>query len=360
MIKRLWLLCILCIGLALILGSCAQPKKVKVALMTKLESGSLIGSSEVDSARMFLNEKGIKDIEIIPFDDGWDPEKVKTAYQEARAQGISIFITSHTSTCALELKKLTDQELETVLVFVTGSTTNQLSNLDDNNIRVVQDVASEQKSIATEISRHNFSQLMIIRDLDNNKYTEPGLAFFKAAYKGDVTLIDISIKNLDMEALRDKMQAVPYDSVYTLIGGNQTVSGSIAQLAWHINPNINVFFTPWNNASTVVETAGEAIDVCVMANHYPLKDNQPGVKAYFDQFDKVYGYIPTYNSLHVYRALSVLSEAVAAGNSDPKTIKAFAIKQADFDTDFGPLSFNASGDVEMPLYFIDQVKKAFE
>ena len=58
--KRLWLLCMLCIGLALILGSCAQPKTVKVALMTKLESGSLIGSSEVDSARMFLNEKGIK------------------------------------------------------------------------------------------------------------------------------------------------------------------------------------------------------------------------------------------------------------------------------------------------------------
>lgn len=353
------LIVILLMAFFLMLTGCGQEKTVKVALMTKLEAGSLVGSSEVDSARMFLKENGIKNIEIVPFDDGWDIEKVKTAYKEARAQGIQIFITSHTSTCALELKKLTDQEQNDVLVLVTGSTTNQLSNLDDNNIRVVQDVASEQKSIAEEISRYGFKHLLIVRDLDNIKYTEPGLEFFLKNYKGKTTLIDMSIKTLDMTALKDQIAAVPFDGVYTLIGGNQSVSGSVAQLAWYLNPHIKVFFTPWNNASTVVETAGDSIDVCVMANHYPFKGNQPGVKAYFDNFDKTYGYVPTYNSLHIYRALSILSNAVQAGETEPMAIKTYILNKADFDTKFGPITFNATGDVEMPLYFIDKVREAF-
>lgn len=356
--KKMVLLFIFIVSFS-VLSGCVSNKPVKVAIMTKLEAGSIIGSSEVDGVRMFLKEKGITNVELVPFNDGWDPTMIKAAYEEVRAQGINIIITSHTSTCALELKKLTDLEQDKVLVFVTGSTTNLLSNLDDNNIRVVQDVASEQTSIAKEIQSHNYKHLLIVRDLDNNKYTEPALEFFKKNYSGKVTLIDISIKNLDMSQLKNDIKDLNYDAVYTLIGGNQTSSGSIAQLAWVINPNITVYFTPWNNASTVLETAGKAIDVCIMANHYPPKNNQPGVKAYFDHFKATYNYAPTYNSLHVYRAMSVLSSAINANKTTPTQIKAYLIKQKTADTDFGSLEINAFGDVDMPLYFIDNIKDAF-
>lgn len=341
------------------IAGCQGSQPIKVALLTKLESGSLIGSSEVDAVRLYLEEKGIDNIELVPINDGWDTKQVVTAYQEARQQGIRFFLTSHTSTVALELKKLTDQEKEEVLVFVTGSTTDQLTGLDDNNIRVVQDVASEQKSIAEEISKRAYPNLLIIRDLDNNKYTEPALTYFEKYYKGKFTVIDISIKALDMTALQSQIAEVDFQGVYTLIGGNQTVSGSVAQLAWRQNQNIQVYFTPWNNATTVIETAGEAIDVCIMANHYPFKGDEPAINSYMERFKKVYDYAPTYNSLHMYRGMALLNEAIQSGAKTPVEVKTYILKQKLFKTEFGDIIIDAKGDTDMPLYFIDKIKEAF-
>ena len=343
----------------IVLTGCGPQKSVKVALPTKLEAGSLIGSSEVDCAKLYLKEKGVKNIEVVPFDDGWTPEKTEIAYKEARAQGINIFITSHTSTCALKLKELTDLEKDKVLVFITGSTTNKLSGLDDNNFRVVQDVQKEQTSIGKEIDSKGYKHLLIIRDLDNNKYTEPALEFFKSVYTGKMTLIDISIKDLNISKLKEQIKGIDYDGVYTLIGGNQTASGSIGQLAYTLNPQIKIYFTPWNNASTILETAGPSIKVSVMANHYPVKDEKLSAKAYFNMFKKAYNYSPTYNSLHVYRALTVLDEALKNNSVNPMDIKQFLLKQKKFETDFGTITFDEMGDVDMPLYFIENIPEAF-
>lgn len=352
------LLCIILLfGIAL--AGCQTKSPLRVAVMTKLEAGSLIGSSEVDAAHLFLNREQIESIEIVPYNDGWEPEKIASVYKEAREKGINVFITSHTSTCALELKKLTDLEQEEVLILVTGSTTALLSGLDDNNIRFIQDLISEQTSIGNEVNAQGYQHLVILRDLDNSKYTEPALENFLKVYKGKYTLLDFSIKDLDIGAIQKQLEALNYDAVYTLIGGNQTVSGSLAQLAYQVNPDITVYFTPWNNGSTVIETAGEAIEVCVMANHYQISDETPGVADYFAEFKEKYSYSPTYNSLHVYRAMEVLSKAVATGHTKPVDIRKFILETATFETRFGTLKLSPTGDTEMPLYFIKNIKDVF-
>lgn len=339
--------------------ACKSSEPIKIAVFTKLEAGSIIGASEIDTVKMYLENENITNIEVVPFNDNWDPEKIESVYKEARNQGIQFFFTSHTSTCAMELKRLTDQEQEDVLVMITGSTTHLLSNLDDNNIRVIQDVQSEQKSIATEINKYNFQNIVIARDRDNYRYTDPAIEFFLDHYSGETTLIDFSIKDFDISSFKKQLEELNYDAVYTLIGGNQTISGSIAQLAYTLNPNVKVFFTPWNNATTVIETAGEAINVCIMANHYPFQGDSEVVKHYMDNFKAKYKYAPTYNSLHLYRAISILTNAMNAGHIEPKAIKNYIIETRTFDTEFGKIEFSPTGDVDMPLYFITDIKGAF-
>lgn len=355
--KRFMILILIAI---ILLGSvsCVDDKNVKVAVMTVLESGSIVGTSEIDALRLYIKENKIKNIEIVPFNDGWDPKKIPEVYKEIRKQGIDIIFTSHTSTCAIELKKLTDLEKDDVLVFVTGSTTNDLSAIDDNNIRVIQDVEKEQTSIADYISSYNYKKLMIVRDLDNNKYTEPALNYFLDHYKGDYEYFDISIKNINTQDIEDKFKASSFDALYTLIGGNQTASGTIGQLAYLLNSDVTIYFTPWNNASTILETSGESISSSVMANHYNIFDNT-GVMEMISSFKNEYGYSPTYNSLHLYRAFDVFEQALSEGKRTPTDIKNYIIEKGEFDTPFGELKFNQFGDTDMDLYFIHDIRKAY-
>lgn len=339
-------------------SSCTGDKTVKVAVMTVLESGSIVGSSEIDALRLYIKEHNIKNVEVIPFNDGWDPEKIPGVYKEIRKQGIDIIFTSHTSTCAIELKKLTDLEKDDVIVFVTGSTTDELSNIDDNNIRVIQDVEKEQMSIANYISSNNYKKLMIVRDLDNNKYTEPALKYFLENYTGDYEYMDISIKNINTQEIEDKFKNTSFDALYTLIGGNQTASGTIGQLAYILNPDVTIYFTPWNNASTILETSGESINSSVMANHYDVFDNQ-GVMQMISNFKDEYGYPPTYNSVHLYRSFDIFMQSLRAGNRKPTDIKNYIIQKGEFETPFGNIKFNEFGDTDMDLYFIHDIRGAF-
>jgi len=129
---------------------CGCRKKVPVAIMTKLESGSIVGSSEINASKLFLEDNNINDIEIVPLDDGWNPAKAVTAYKELNRRGIRLLITSHTSICAIALEKLINRDH--VLSFVTGATTDTLTDKNDYIIRNIQDVESEQKSISDKES----------------------------------------------------------------------------------------------------------------------------------------------------------------------------------------------------------------
>ena len=356
----IYLSIVLIIVMGLTLSGCKAETPVKVAIMSKLEAGSLVGISEVDAAKYFLEKKGMDSIEFIPFDDGWDPSRIPDVYKEVRAQGIDIIITSHTSTCALELKKLTDQEPEDVLVLVTGSTTDALSDIKDNNLRFVQDVIQEQNSIADRILEESFERLVIVRDMDNDKYAVPALEYFEKRYDRPFDVLDISVSNLDLNGIGQYLEAEDFDAVYTLIGGNHTISGAISQVAWKTNPQVRVFFTPWNNAPVILDTAGPAIERCTMASHYPPKAESPVTENYFNGFYDQFQYKPTYNSLHVYKAIDVLSQAIAAGNRTPVAIQEWILTQAEFETDLGPISFNEYGDTSLGLYFIDDVAREYE
>ena len=152
--KRLFLILTI-FGMSLLIISCNKGKKIKVAIMTKLEKASIVGTSEVNVAKVFVEDNNIEDIELLPFDDGWDEDKTIAAYNELKQQGIDFIITSHVSKCALAISERTNKDKK--LTFVTGAATNELSGKDDLIIRVIQDVEQEQKSIAEYISNYSYN-----------------------------------------------------------------------------------------------------------------------------------------------------------------------------------------------------------
>lgn len=188
----------------LMLTGCSST--TRIAIMTKLESGSLYGISEVDSAKFYLKNNGIENIEIIPYNDGWDPDRIESVYKEIREDGIDIIIASHPSSCALELLELVKNDKAPVIIFVTASTTDKLSGVNDNIFRVIQDVEQEQKSIAEHIAKEKYKDLLVIRNVENYGYTDPAIAYFDEYYDGNINVIDVSTSNIDLAEIKEAME----------------------------------------------------------------------------------------------------------------------------------------------------------
>ena len=337
--------------------ACGEKEKVTVAIMTKLESGSIVGSSEINAARLFIEDHQVKDIEIFPIDDAWEPEKAKAAYEEVKKRGIKLLITSHISTCAVAISDAINRDR--ILTFVTGATTDTLSRKDDYILRNVQDVDGEQESIAKYINAMPHKKLLIIRDLDNEGYTVPALKYFRKYVKGDPRVIDISIKKLDLGELEAKMRKENFDLAYIMIGGYRSTAGSIAQLAVKIRPDCAIMFTPWMKTPALLESTGGAIKNSIVPSHYEPRAKSPAINNYIERFKKKYGYPPTFISLNVYGALQIISEAISAGNRTPDKIRSYILKKKQFTTDFGTITFDDYGDTRMPLYFITDLTAEF-
>ncbi|RPI93682.1 MAG: amino acid ABC transporter substrate-binding protein [Spirochaetales bacterium] len=344
-------------GIMLFAG-CSRGHKVKIAVMTRLQSGSTVGSSEINASKLFLEERGVHNIEIVPFNDDWEPARAIEAYAEMRSQGIRILITSHVSTCALALRDSINRDR--VLTMVTGSATDQLSGSDDFIFRNIQDVSIEQKSIAEYVNRMPGGSLLIIRDTDNHSYTTPALKYFREILrKPSVRVIDVSVSALDMAALESAIRRNHFDTVYVLVGGYKVVAGTIAQMAKKASPGARIVFTPWMKSPALLQTLGGAVKDAVMPSHYPPRSESRAVDEYVSGFKKRFGYAPTFISLNVYAALEILSAAIAAGNTTPDEIKSYILKTGRFETRFGAVEFDAYGDVTKPLYFITGLEREF-
>lgn len=348
------------------LASCARPP-LKVALLTKLEAGSLVGASEVNAATLFLEDRAAarrgggargrasppRDIEIAPFDDGWDPDKAVAAYEKARAEGFSFFVTSHTSTCAVRLEE--PMRRDGVLAMVTGSTTELLSGKDDLILRDVPDLRFEQAAIARYVDGLPGNEVLVIVDLDNGAYTLPALEAFKAALGSGKRVAEerIRMSALDIERIRSVISSVRYDVLYVLVGAYQATAGSFAQLSMAARPAARVVFTPWLNSPALAATAGPALALSTLPSHYPPRGSAPDVDAYIARFKGRFGYAPTLISLNVYKALEVLAAARDEGASTPEDYKRWVVGKGSIPTSLGKAVFDAYGDSASPIYMIE-------
>jgi branched-chain amino acid transport system substrate-binding protein len=331
---------------------------IKIALMTKFESGSIIGASEAGAVNLYLEEKGIKNIEVIYIDDGWDPVKAVKAYEDVRSRGIDILITSHISTCAVAIAGMVNRDR--VFTMVTGAVTDELSLKDDYIFRNIQDVEKEQKSIADYIKQYFSAPLLIVRDIDNYAYTGPALKYFISYYgSSNVSVVDVSMSSIDFNFLKKEMTKINFKSLYLLIGGYKIGAGSIAQLARSINSSCPIMYTPWMNTPSIIETAGASIDGSIMPSHYPSVNHDPVLNGYLSRFKKKYGYTPTFISLNVYTAFELLNTAIKKGAHNPDSIKKYFLDAGEMKSEFTSTEFNQWGDVEASLYFISDIPGEF-
>jgi len=338
------------------LGGCSRPSEV--AIMTKLEAGSVVGSSEVNTAKLFDEDHRPPVLVVKAFDDAWDTLKSKTAFEAVDKAGIRFLITSHPSNCALAIAEAA--EAAGVLTIITGSTTDALSGKDDMILRVVPDVRSEQEWQAARIVEKGHTSVLVVRDIDNEAYTKPAFEHFSKALPGvAIRETKLSIKSFDSESVRAAMAEKPYDLCYILVGSYNSAAGAVAQLSQSVAPAVPILFTPWMKTPAIVDTAGSALALASMPSHYPPLGKNPAVDAYVGRFKKRFGYSPTAVSLEVYSALFLLDDAFRAGARTPEAVKRHILARGTFDTSLGRVDLDANGDSFASFYMIEKIAAEF-
>lgn len=345
---------------AILFLSCS--KDIPVALMTKLESGSIVGSSEVIAVRRFRSKHPDSHIKIQEIDDSWDPAKTVSAFSNIQKRGIKFIITSHTSACAVAIaEEINSTE---TLTLIAGATTDTLSGQDDWILRIIPDVNIEQRAVARAIAPLKGTRLLLLRDLDNSPYTLPGSNYFmdewiKGGEDRSVQIEDIHADRLSLSDLKTLFQKKSYNILYIMIGGYRATAGNIAQLSYSYHPDATILFTPWMYNPDLVNSAGPALKNSYFATFFPKRSKAPAMDAYLSAIEEEFNFTPTLISLKVYEALCILHEAFLSGARKPRDVKQYILNSSPVRTDFGYIEFDAFGDSSSDFYLIDDIPGEF-
>jgi branched-chain amino acid transport system substrate-binding protein len=331
----------------------SSPVKVAVGIDAPVLPGAAVDPSDRNAADLFLEENPRSRIRLINHHNPADPAAAAAAIQSLKRQGVRFFITTQASKHAVP--SLPEFEHGQALAINVSAASNQLSGRDDHFLRVVPDVDQEQRAIAAQLNRLPGGRLLVVQDTDNLAYTDPAYAIFsrELARSGrwQVERQQLAVVRFNPGLDRRRLEG-NYDALYILAGGFVPVIGNIAQLFHLLHPKAPILLTPWANSEAVLQNAGPSVQRIQIASFLPARRQDPGTDAYLKRFEQRFGYQPHAMSLSVHQALELLDRALAGGASTPAAVKHHLLNQGEHPTRFGPIRFDASGDVVGSYRFI--------
>jgi ABC-type branched-subunit amino acid transport system substrate-binding protein len=100
----------------------------------------------------------------------------------------------------------------------------------------------------------------------------------------------------------------------------------------------------------VAASAGPAAARIRQVSPYPARRLDRRVDAFLQRFERRFGYTSYAMALGTHQALELLEGALASGASSPAALKQYLISKPEHTTSFGPVRFDATGDVQGRYY----------
>lgn len=346
-------------GVLLLLGAAGwwwqmrRPLQVGMDLGRPLSRGAAINPSHRYSADLFLAERPHTRIRLVNVVNGGDPSNASRSIAALKRRGVRFFITAFPSNHAL--RALPHFQQGDALTINVSSASNRLNGRDDYFFRVIPDVEQEQVAIARELARRPGVRLLVLQDSGNRPYTDPAYAVFRRALAGSghwqVTHRTLAVARFRPGSGRALLQG-DFDALYLLTGSFQPSIGHISQLFHRLHPHAAIVLTPWARSPQILENAGTANAVTTILSPYPARAASPALAAYLQRFEARFHYTPHSLSIGTRQALELFDQAFASGATTPAAVKRYLLGRPSHPTSFGPIRFDASGDVRARFHAI--------
>lgn len=346
-------------GLAcLLLAGCAaaavagwmwwRQRPVQVAVdIPLLADGVIWDPSARYTAELFLEDRPHSRIRLVNLFSRVDPASSSPSIAALKRQGVQFFISSHPSSHAL--RSLPAFSAGDALAINAAAASNALSGRDDYFFRVVPDLLQEQQALARSLLHLAGRRLLVLQDTSNPAYTRPALASFRSELqrKGHWQLQVRQLLVSDFDAQRDQaLLRGNFDAVYILAGSFQPAIGNLSQLVHRLHPEASILLTPWARSPVILANAGPAAARIQQLSPYPPRRRDQRVNAYVQRFQRRYGFSPNTLAIGTRQALELLDHALASGAQTPADVKRYLLSKPEHLTSFGPIRFDATGDVQ--------------
>lgn len=338
-------------------GCSGKKEPIKIGLAVNLSGRGGTAGEYIRSGSMLaveeINERGGvrgHPLELIIRDDRDTEEGILAADRELVDAGVPLIIGhAYSESTLVAYPYVTSRD---VLLFTSFTATTRLSDRDDLFFRTSVDNRSYGEAMGTLLARRDIERVSFLLDMSNPSFVLDYLAETESNFGGISTAVQCHCKQaFDWQQVVSELLAPDPQAVVLLT--EVTTTGIAAQKLRAAGFDGDLIATLWAQTPDLMRYGGEAVEGLTIVTFIDSSYQNPKYAGLAEKLLTTFNQPLTARSIRSYEAIYVIAEALARCESfTAGQIKRALLETTRYETVMGPLSFNAFGDVERPIYEI--------
>lgn len=318
-----------------IFTSLTEPKTLKVGLVTDLSGkNSSLGLSARNGLELAIEEinltGGIKNhiLELVVRDNEGSKNISKLATMDLIKQDVKVIISPILSGMAVNvIEGIGNSD---VLIIGPTVSTDMLTGIDDNFIRLAAPASLQGKKIAEVSIRNSDKKVVLILDKKNFAYASGVSMGYKEAISGtEIDLIKIFefVENSDVDKLIPELIELEPDAIFFITNGID--SGKIIQNYAKVKTLPRLYGSSWVKASGIHEYGGNRVEGMILADSLVNKEPKESEIEFSEKYNSRFGMNTNTIAIYFYESMYLYKTGVEKSNS----FEVSKIKESIFSLD---------------------------
>ncbi len=349
---------LLCFCLCLVLSSCGEDVPLKIGFVGGLTGRVAdLGVAGRDGVILAVEEKnqsgGIagRQIELIVRDDQQYAEHARLAVKDLNKENVLAIIGPMTSSMAMVVKPVVDAE-QIVMISPTVKT-NQLSDQDDNFLRVTTPLNKNAERVADYASNQlGLKKFAVVYDVSNSEFTETWLNHFQKTlegFGGEVLIAEEFSSHPDVRFLSIAEKVLETGPEAVLMLSNAIDTAMLSQQFRKLGSTLPFFSSEWAFTSDLISFGGRAVNGMTSFHSFNVDSQNARYKTFVENFSRRFGYAPSFATVLAHDAATFLFHGLEI-TTRRNDLKKALLEVGSFEGLQSPVTVDKYGDVERKLY----------
>lgn len=260
------------------------------------------------------DEGGIegRPIKLVVKDDHGDYNVSLEKYKEFIDEGVQFIIGPMTSNLS---NAILDAPKSEVLFISPSISSNILSEIDDNFLRISPLIDAQSETFLKFIDSKKYKHLTIIYDSSNKEYTEYLSKLIKKDGQSIIDTIDLIPFDSEKDNLETSFSEIDMKKTEGILMISQaTDTAFIAQRINQENKTLDLYSVSWSMTKDLIRYGGKTVERMHLIGIYKLDEPSSTYLSFDNAFYEKFSYEPSFISILTYDTFNVLIEGMIASD----------------------------------------------
>lgn len=342
------------IGLLILIISCSEKEPIRIGSIGGLSGRySELGVAGRNAVQMAIEETnqagGVRGRKLIlsTKDDMNSPEACIAGFQELLAEGAVAVIGPYTSNMAeATITSIKDQD---ILVVSPTISTDAVTAIDDNFIRVMPGNHQKALGISNIIGKHGHIKIAVTYDMKNAAFAETLYIQFVEQMKrvkpnSIIYPFPLNVGKSSFSTVAREIKKCGATALFSITAG---IDGAkLCQQLKKEDVSIDVYGAIWMMTNELLTHGGKAVEGVRFISKYDPEEKTEEHNSFVRDYKRRYNREPSFSSYYAYEAVEVLIQALKESDHiSPEILKQTILNKASFPGILETIVFNSYGDV---------------